>query len=169
MHALAVITCICCLAQLGRTEQLPIQSYNANDGLADNHINRIRQDSRGFLWFATDGGLSRFDGYTFTNYTSAHGLPHQWVNDIIETHNGDYWIATDGGVCRFNGSKPSSSSSAFACFSPSTSNDSRRVNALLEERSGLIWCATYDGIYRLEISQTHPIFRHVDIDRKSVV
>jgi ligand-binding sensor domain-containing protein/signal transduction histidine kinase len=157
-----------CLAVAGLAEQLPIQTYSADNGLADNHINRIRQDSRGFLWFATDGGLSRFDGYTFTNYTTAQGLPHHWVNDLIEARNGDYWVATDGGVCRFNGSTSSQSRSAFACYDPSTNHDARRVNALLEERSGVIWCATYDGIYRLETFQGHPVFRHVNIGAPSV-
>ena len=83
-------------------EQLPIKAYTTAEGLAHNHINRIRQDSRGYLWFCTDGGLSRFDGYRFTNYTTEDGLPHPWVNDLLEARDGAYWIATDGGVCRFN-------------------------------------------------------------------
>jgi ligand-binding sensor domain-containing protein len=51
-------------------EQLPIRTYTTPEGLAHNHINRIRQDSRGYLWSCTDGGLSRFGGYRFTNYTT---------------------------------------------------------------------------------------------------
>jgi ligand-binding sensor domain-containing protein len=54
-------TLVLALTCLGLAEQLPIRVYTVTDGLAHNHINRIRQDSRGFLWFATDGGLSRFD------------------------------------------------------------------------------------------------------------
>ena len=42
-------------------EKLPIQAYTTADGLANNHINRIRSDSRGFLWICTDEGLSRFE------------------------------------------------------------------------------------------------------------
>jgi ligand-binding sensor domain-containing protein len=71
-------------------EQLPIRTYTIPDGLAHNHINRIRQDSRGYLWFCTDGGLSVFDGYRFTNYTTEDGLPHPWVNDLLETRDGAY-------------------------------------------------------------------------------
>src|SRR5262245_49172905 len=90
------------LAPLGFAEQLPIRAYTVSDGLAHNHINRIRQDSRGFLWFATDGGLSRFDGREFTRYTQADGLPHAWVNDLIEARDGTWWVATDAGVAQFN-------------------------------------------------------------------
>src|SRR5215831_12973330 len=132
-------------------ERLPVRSYTSADGLADNHVNRIRQDSRGFIWIATDEGLSRFDGYAFTNYTTAHGLPHRWVNDLIETRHGDYWVATDGGVCRFDPTKPPSSNSAFTCYNPGPNQDARRVNALAEDATGVVWCATYDGIYRMEV------------------
>src|ERR1700693_5289047 len=82
--------------------QLPIKSYTTAEGLAHNDINRIRQDSKGYLWFCTDGGLSRFDGYRFTNYGTTEGLPHSWVNDLLETRDGIYWIATDRGICQFN-------------------------------------------------------------------
>jgi ligand-binding sensor domain-containing protein len=58
-------------------ERLPIRAYTTADGLAHNRINKIVRDSRGFLWFATHDGLSRFDGYTFTNYSVEQGLPHR--------------------------------------------------------------------------------------------
>ena len=43
-------------------ERLPIKTYTTADGLAQNSVNRIVRDSRGFVWFCTDEGLSRFDG-----------------------------------------------------------------------------------------------------------
>ncbi|HYX40101.1 MAG TPA: two-component regulator propeller domain-containing protein, partial [Pyrinomonadaceae bacterium] len=51
-----------------RAERLPLKTYTTADGLAHNVINKIVRDSRGFLWFCTEEGLSRFDGYSFTNY-----------------------------------------------------------------------------------------------------
>jgi len=55
---------------------LPLKYYTTADGLAHNEINKIVRDSRGFLWFCTADGLSRFDGYTFTNFGTDQGLPH---------------------------------------------------------------------------------------------
>src|SRR5213594_1641639 len=49
-------------------ERLPLKTYTTADGLAHNVINKIVRDSRGFLWFCTVEGLSRFYGYTFTTY-----------------------------------------------------------------------------------------------------
>ena len=43
-------------------ERLPIKAYSVENGLAHNRVKRIVQDSHGFLWFCTGGGLSRFDG-----------------------------------------------------------------------------------------------------------
>jgi hypothetical protein len=80
----------------------PLTTYTTADGLPHNVINKIVRDSRGFLWFCTEEGLSRFDGYGFTNYGTSEGLPHPGVNDILETRGGEYWVATDGGLVRFN-------------------------------------------------------------------
>jgi ligand-binding sensor domain-containing protein len=53
---------------IASSSQLPIKTYTTADGLAQNAVNRIVRDSRGFLWFCAEEGLSRFDGYTFTTY-----------------------------------------------------------------------------------------------------
>jgi len=82
-------------------ERLPLKPYTVADGLPNNNINKIVRDSRGFLWFCTGEGLSRFDGYSFTNYGVEQGLPHTTVNDFLETRNGELWIATGGGLVLF--------------------------------------------------------------------
>src|SRR5262245_64317354 len=63
-----------------RAERLPIRVFSTVDGLPHNQINKIVRDSRGLVWFCTADGLSRFDGYTFTNYGTDQGLPHRQVN-----------------------------------------------------------------------------------------
>src|SRR3984893_1951256 len=83
-------------------ERLPIKTFTVADNLAHNEINKIVRDSRGFLWFCTADGLSRFDGYGFTNYSTNEGLPHPYVNDVLETRTGEYWLATNGGLVRFD-------------------------------------------------------------------
>src|SRR5260370_13732907 len=82
-------------------ERLPIKTYTTADGLARDHVNRIVHDSKGFLWFCTSEGLSRFDGYKFSNYGTEQGLAGRRVYDFLETRSGVYWAATDKGLCRF--------------------------------------------------------------------
>ena len=73
---------------IASAELLPVKTYTTADGLLRDEVLRIRQDSRGFLWFCTQGGLSRFDGYGFTNYTMDDGLPTPSVNDLVEATDG---------------------------------------------------------------------------------
>src|SRR5262249_38723637 len=130
------------------------------DGLAHNHINAIRQDPRGYLWFCSDGGLSRFDGYGFTTYTIRDGLPHSWVNDILFGRDGSYWVATDGGVCRYT----TSGAQRFTVSLPSPREGAQRVNSLIEDKDGNIWCGTYDGVYRMKPAASNGVtFNYVEI------
>jgi signal transduction histidine kinase/ligand-binding sensor domain-containing protein len=160
-----------------RTERLPVKVYTTSDGLARDTINRIVPDSRGFLWFCTDEGLSRFDGYKFTNYGIEHGMPHRRVNDLIETRGGQYWIATGGGLCLFNptgSSQPHAETAAdgtqddsqrmFVVFQPEATR-ARAFTALLEDRAGVIWCGTEDGLYRLEQVNGQWALNYVEIGR----
>ena len=74
-----------------QAERLPLKTYSTSDSLNSNEINKIFRDSRGFLWFCTAGGLSRFDGYSFINFATEDGLPDPVVNDLLETRTGEYW------------------------------------------------------------------------------
>src|SRR5216110_2227699 len=74
-------------------QQLPVRTYTTADGLPRDVVLRIVRDSRGFLWFCTGDGLSRFNGYEFTTYSIEQGLPHSFINDLLETRRGTYWVA----------------------------------------------------------------------------
>src|SRR5262245_35437170 len=143
-------------------ERLPIRAYTTADGLAHNRVNKIVRDSRGFLWFATYDGLSRFDGYTFTNYSVEQGLPHRQVMDLLETRNGELWVATFGGLVHFRPhgapsdrvvyeNSAGGAAPMFATIVPA--DDDPRASAiltLLEASDGTIWCGTRKGVFRLE-------------------
>lgn len=78
--------------------QSPIfQSYTIQDGLVANSVRRFFQDSKGFIWIATWEGLSRYDGYRFTNFTTDNGLSHNLVNDLFED-NGKIYVALNNGT-----------------------------------------------------------------------
>jgi ligand-binding sensor domain-containing protein len=144
---------------LAPAEQLPIKTYTTADGLANDNINRIVRDSRGFLWFCTAEGLSRFDGYQFTNYTTEQGLPHRSVNDLLETREGGYWVATGGGVSRFN----PKGTPLFTNYHPSADEASWHVVVLFEDQSGRIWCGTASGLYQLEETSGGAQFHLVEL------
>ena len=147
-----------------RSERLPLRAYTTADGLAHNVVNKIVRDSRGFLWFCTNEGLARFDGYTFTNYGTKEGLPHPTVNDIVETPAGDYWVATNDGLCKFNprgappnhfivghngAAGPAREPMFTVIVPPDDDRFSRAMHTLLRDRGGTLWCGTLKGLYRL--------------------
>ena len=156
-------------------EQLPIKTYTTSEGLAHNLVNRIVCDSRGFLWFCTDEGLSRFDGYNFTTYGLEQGLPSAVVNDLVETRQGDYWVATAGGLCHFNplGKAQARLNDAtlegdtaermFKVYSPGEDARSKYVISLFEDRAGRIWCGTRNGLYQAEAAADEVHLAPVDL------
>ncbi len=68
-----------------------INNYTTTDGLPSNHIYEAVQDDYGFLWLATDNGVSRFDGKYFKNFTVRDGLPNNDVIQIKKTADGTIW------------------------------------------------------------------------------
>jgi len=68
------------------------------DGLVNNSVRRIFQDSKGFLWIATWEGLSKYDGNRFTNFTETNGLSHNLINDVVELPSGDIYVASNNGT-----------------------------------------------------------------------
>src|SRR5262249_35825330 len=92
------------VAAAGRAEgqQLSIRRYGVSDGLAHNGVRCVHQDAKGYIWFGTQEGLSRFDGYRFINYGASDGLNLPFINTIAEDRRGRLWVGTNGGgVARF--------------------------------------------------------------------
>lgn len=74
--------------------QLPVKLYgfSTNEGLPSNHVYDIVEDRKGFLWIATDNGVSRFDGKYFQNFSVKNGLPSNDVLQIQCDEDGTIWV-----------------------------------------------------------------------------
>ena len=68
--------------------------YTINDGLPSNECHDVVMDQNGYLWIATDRGLSRYDGYGFKNYGREKGLNDLSCLDLFADKHGSIWIAT---------------------------------------------------------------------------
>src|SRR5215471_7380158 len=158
------------VAAPARAERSSTRAYTTSDGLAHNRVSWITRDSRGFLWFCTGDGLSRFDGSRFTNYNVEEGLPSTSINYLIEARNGTYWIATNGGgVARLNssGDRPISqanSQSRFTVYSMSNDAVANRVNVLFEDSDQVLWAGTDGGLFRLDQANGDQRFHSVELN-----
>ena len=69
-----------------------------NEGLGDNRVRSILEDSRGNLWFGTEnGGVSIYYGEDFTYFTQKDGLSESGIMSILEDSHGNLWFGTWGG------------------------------------------------------------------------
>jgi len=116
-----------CIAQ-----QYNFRNYNVQDGLIQSQVNCIIQDSRGYLWIGTWGGLSRYDGKKFKTYTTADGLPHAMIYDMLEDDWGNIWLTTRKGAAVFDGKK-------FTTYTTDDGLVSNYVNKLFKDSRGNIW------------------------------
>ncbi|HEX7031097.1 MAG TPA: diguanylate cyclase [Gammaproteobacteria bacterium] len=97
--ALPWFSCQVAASQPG--DGLRFHHYSQEDGLAQNTVQAIAQDRRGFIWLGTDDGLHRFDGYEMTVYQARPGEPDGLQSDSVQAleadGNGNLWIGTYGG------------------------------------------------------------------------
>ncbi len=84
-----------------QTGQLPYVNYGADDGLPQEDIFAIFQDSRGYLWFGTNSGAVRYNGREMVVFNHEQGLPGNSVRDIGQDSSGSLYFATTSGIARF--------------------------------------------------------------------
>jgi ligand-binding sensor domain-containing protein len=120
--------------------QLQFVHLSIEDGLSQNSVWCIHQDSKGFMWFGTEEGLNRYDGYTFTHFkhdpSDSGSLSHNFVQCILEDRLGGIWVGThSGGLNRFD-----RKTERFTRFThdpdDSTSLSGNDVSCIVEDRSG---------------------------------
>lgn len=125
------------------------ERISLQQGLSQSVIESIVQDRKGFLWFATEDGLNRYDGYGFTVYRYQAGNPRSLsYNDIKTLHEdraGLLWIGTfQGGLNRFD-----PATGVFTRYRNDPSLESslaaNTVRAILEDRAGNLWIGTQGG------------------------
>ena len=135
-----MVACVLALAQPARAERFAARVYTTADGLSTDRVDRGTRDPRGFLWFATTEGVSRFDGQHFERFGIADGLPHDHVLDIIASSDGVIWAATEDGLAWLDPSVPVAHP-RFQLVGPHTAAFTAH-----EDAHGTIWAGTSDGL-----------------------
>ena len=117
-----------------------MQNYTTDNGLALDGIASAIKDKNGNLWFGTfGGGVSRYDGKSFTNYTTAHGLANNFVYSVKEDKKGNLWFGTSGGgLSKYDGK-------TFRNYTTKQGLANDIIRTITEDRKGNIWIGTNGG------------------------
>ena len=120
-------------------QKIPFSNYTIQNGLPNNTVHGMCQDTDGYIWFATQVGAARYDGYEFEYYNISNGLPDNYVNCILAGSNGHVWFGTEQGIARFDGAR-------IVVYTMEEGLVSNKVDRLVEDHSGNIWAATAYGL-----------------------
>lgn len=83
------------LTQISMLSQEALKlNFTTENGLPSNEVYCAYQDTSGFMWFGTENGVSRYDGYTFQNFSLEDGLEQLEINQIIKDRNGKVWFSS---------------------------------------------------------------------------
>lgn len=130
-------------------KNLTFKHLTIEDGLSQNAVFAILQDSKGFMWFGTKDGLNKYNGYTFTVYThdpyDTTTISSNFIKIIFEDSRGTLWIVTFNGELNLMDSK----TEKFYRISIDTNNpkslSSDDITSIAEDRDGNIWLGTIGG------------------------
>jgi signal transduction histidine kinase/ligand-binding sensor domain-containing protein len=113
---------------------------NAPEGLSLTKLGPIVQDNQGFLWFGSQHGLYRFDGYSYKEFvhdpTNASSLSGVFITTLFKDRNGTLWVGCDRFLDRFD-----LETETFTHYSVPF------VVHISQDRPGLLWLSTPSGLY----------------------
>ncbi|MDJ0698527.1 MAG: sigma 54-interacting transcriptional regulator [Woeseiaceae bacterium] len=172
--AVLVLAALTTLSSAAEPRSVRFEHLSRDKGLSQAYVYTIVQDDEGYMWFGTQEGLNRFDGYEFLVF--AHdpqdpgSLSDESIRTMIRDSAGTLWIGTDaGGLSRFNKSDKSFRNYLHDPENPTSLSDNR-VRVVYEDRGGNLWVGTDgSGLERLDRDEeTFEHFPHNPFDATSL-
>ena len=132
----------------GQNDDIKFSRFTTKAGLSHNIVNEVIQDGRGFMWFGTQDGLNRYDGYTFVVYKpdlyDSTSLTNNRITALCYDPRGFIWVGTAAGLNIYK-----MDSDEFISLSNlaggSLAASKLAIQTLFRDQLGNIWVATRDG------------------------
>jgi len=140
------------------------RNYTTDDGLALDAVFCSLKDQFGNLWFGTaGGGISRFNGKTFTNFNKSNGLPNDNVFCLAEDKKGNIWIGTyGGGLACYDGN-------VFTVYSRKQGLLSSFINCIFIDKEENIWIGSEDkGVFCIRKEYLSPVNGKIKAEGKNI-
>ena len=158
-----LLFCVC-IDSNAQNENLRFEHIGIEEGLSNNRVLAILQDSKGYMWFGTEDGLNKYDGYSFTKYQfdpfDSSSLSSNGIYTIWEDKYGSIWVGTFEGICRFD-----RSTEKFTRFKPSPGAkfSDPNITSINEDSDGMIWAGSFGGLCRFDRQKGIFLTEHFEI------
>lgn len=149
-----------------QTDNKKFTRLTTSEGLSQNSVFAILKDYKGFMWFATDEGLNKYDGYKFTIYKHDPEKPGSILNnsilDILEDAAHNLWIETVGGLDRFD-----RTSEKFIHYNFTYNNAT--FSSLFQDSKHRLWLGSDGGLCLFDpVKNKYQFYRHNTNDSNSL-
>jgi ligand-binding sensor domain-containing protein/signal transduction histidine kinase len=167
-----MLAALCAGASAAAARRLHFDRFSIEQGLSQETVATILQDRQGFMWFGTQAGLDRFDGYRITEFRTdprdPGSISDNFVTASYEDADGRLWFGTKDGLNRFD-----QASGRFVRYRPdqdgANGGGDRAINAIVGDGHGGLWLATGDGLQHFDpASARFTVLRHDARDRDSL-
>ncbi len=132
-----------------QTENIKFNRIGVDDGLSQGTIYSICQDYLGFMWFATENGLNRYDGYTFKvykhNIRDENSISSNLITYLLEDRNKNLWVGTNEGLNLYDRSNDR------LIQDPKWPHNS--ITVIAEDEKNNLWIGSNDSLYFLNVKQ----------------
>lgn len=119
-------------------QQYNFDAFTVKNGLIQSNVTSIIQDNDGFLWFGTEGGISKFNGRVFSGFSTSNGLAESAVQGFTKDKKGRIWVAhTLGKVSVFE-------KNTFREVNFSKTLGQSRIQSIFTDLRGFIWLCTVE-------------------------
>ncbi len=126
-------------------QKLKFSRLTSEDGLSQSSVNCVIEDDAGYIWFGTQDGLNRYDGYKFTVYRNTPGDPttinDKYIRCLLLGKNNELWVGSNKGLNKYNKLKDAWESYRFV------DGQDREVLAIHQLQDGTMWIGTNNGLF----------------------
>ncbi|MEQ1732726.1 MAG: adenylate/guanylate cyclase domain-containing protein [Bacteroidia bacterium] len=153
---------------VANTANIRFDNIGISQGLSQSTINCVIQDQFGYMWFGTQDGLNRYDGYTFKIFKAGNkqtnGLVSSYINALYEDKQGNIWIGTENGLSIYN--RKENKFQSFLNDPKNTQSISGNfITKIYADSWNTLWIATANGLNKVLIDTTNKkinfqVFKH---------
>lgn len=135
-------------------QTIDFHTISLEEGLAQSVVTSIEQDDKGFLWLATQSGLNKYNGKSFSLFKhdsdDSTSISNNWVTTLQNVPGKPFlWVGTSSGLNKFDLTKETFKRYFHSEKNPHTLSNNR-INSLYRDQDGVLWVGTQEGLNRFD-------------------